>query len=116
MSKAYLAGYQGLSSVMRTVKKPKTVPLEKAFHFYDGADMPTEFLAASLSEFLDCLEKVGTQSLEFHLQRGDFQKWVALFDEKRIIQQLDSLAKKGLKGEKLRAEMIEILKARVRKA
>jgi len=97
------------------VKRPKTVPLEKGFHFYHGTDMPTEFLATNLCELLDCVEKVNTQSLDFHLERGDFQKWLALLGEKRVIRQLDSLSKKELKGEKLRARMTEILKARVKK-
>lgn len=97
------------------MKKPKAVPLEKGFHFYDGADMPTELLATSLPEFLGCVEKVSTQSLEFHLERGDFQKWLTLLGEKRVIRQLGSLAKKGLKGEKLRARIVEILKSRAKK-
>lgn len=97
------------------VKKPKTVPMEKGFHFYDGADMPTEFLATSLPEFLDCVNKVSTQSLEFHLERGDFQKWFTLLNEKRVIRQLNSLTKRGLKGDKLRARMTRILRARVKK-
>lgn len=98
-----------------TVKKRKTVPLEKGFHFYHGTDMPTEFLATNLPEFVNCVEKVNTQSLEFHLDRGDFQKWLTLLGEKRVIRQLDSLSKKNLKGEKLRTRMTEILKARVKK-
>jgi len=97
------------------MKKPKTVPLEKGFHFYNGTDMPTELMAVSLPEFLNCIGKVSTQSLEFHLERGDFQNWLGLLGEKRIIRQLDSFAKKGLKGEKLRAAIIEVVKARVGK-
>lgn len=96
-------------------KKLKTIPLEKGFHFYDGTDMPTELLATSLPELLECVEKASTQSLEFHLERGDFQKWLTLLGEKRVIRQLNSLAKKGLKGEKLRARMTEILKSRAKK-
>jgi len=54
----------------------RTVKDQEAFYFYEAVGKPTGELARNLSDFLDKIKVVKSESLVFHLQRGDFQNWV----------------------------------------
>jgi hypothetical protein len=54
----------------------RTVGDKEAFYFYEALGKPTGQSARSLSEFLGKVESVNLESLLFHLQRKDFQKWI----------------------------------------
>ena len=49
---------------------------EHAFRFYFGIDQPAELSAKTLEEFFQIVKQVGVGSLEFHLNRGDFENWL----------------------------------------
>jgi len=55
----------------------RTVKDQEAFYFYEAVGKPTGELARNLSDFLNKVKVVKAESLVFHLQRGDFQNWVA---------------------------------------
>ena len=54
----------------------RTVGDNEAFHFYTAIGSPTGEKAANLPEFLERIKTVKLESLEFHLQRKDFQNWL----------------------------------------
>lgn len=54
----------------------RTVGDQEAFYFYEAVGRPTGEQARNLSDFLERAKTVKTDSLMFHLQRGDFQNWV----------------------------------------
>jgi hypothetical protein len=54
----------------------KTVPREKAFYFFTSIGNYTGVSASSLKEFMERINEVDIKSLEFHLHRGDFEKWI----------------------------------------
>lgn len=54
----------------------KMVPREKAFYFFTSIGNYTGESASSLKEFMEKVNEVNVKSLEFHLYRGDFEKWV----------------------------------------
>jgi len=56
--------------ILRTVKDGE------AFYFYAAVGQPTGEKAASLLDFLEKIKTVKLDSLTFHLQRKDFQKWL----------------------------------------
>ena len=58
------------------VRALRTVGDQEAFYFYEAVGKPTGELAKNLSDFLDKIKVVKSESLAFHLQRGDFQNWV----------------------------------------
>jgi len=60
-----------------TVRALRTVKDQEAFYFYEAVGKPTGELARNLSDFLNKVKAVKSESLVFHLQRGDFQNWVA---------------------------------------
>lgn len=89
------------------------LPEEKAFHFYLGLDQPAGVSARSIKEFFDIVETVAAGSLEFHLEREDFENWfeTAVKDDV-FASELASLRQDGLKGEALRKQILLSLQAR----
>ena len=63
------------------IEKPKnlnllnTVPFESGFHFYTELGKYNGITACSMVEFAEKLQTVPVQSVMFHFQRQDFQKW-----------------------------------------
>lgn len=54
----------------------RTVGDHEAFYFYEAVGKPTGEIARNLSDFLDRVKYVNSESLAFHLERGDFQNWI----------------------------------------
>lgn len=54
----------------------RTVSDEEAFYFYKAVGKPTRESAYSLSDFLQKIQTVESESLVFHLERKDFQNWI----------------------------------------
>jgi len=50
---------------------------EEVFHFFTSIGNYTGQSAASLDEFLKRIKGIDAKSLEFHLLREDFEKWIA---------------------------------------
>lgn len=68
----------------------KTVPREKTFYFFTSIGNYTGMSASSLKEFMEKINEVNVKSLEFHLYRGDFEKWVT-----EVLQDADLWEKSG---------------------
>ena len=54
----------------------RIVSRENAFYFFTSIGNYTGHRAMSLKEFANKIKEVKIASLEFHLYRGDFEKWV----------------------------------------
>jgi len=50
---------------------------DEVFHFFTALGNYTGQSACSLDDFLQKIKKIDAQSLEFHLFREDFEKWVS---------------------------------------
>src|SRR5271157_3208558 len=61
----------------KSVEILRTVPDEKGFHFSTAPGSFTGETATSLEDFKRKLQIAPAESVSFHLQRGDFQKWIA---------------------------------------
>ncbi len=59
------------SRVLRNVLR------EEAFYFFTSIGNYTGVSASSLDEFLQRIKDVDIKSLEFHLFREDFEKWIS---------------------------------------
>jgi len=62
------------SSTSRILRK---VPRENAFYFFTSIGNYTGESAPSLEVFLEKIKEIDAKSLEFHLYRGDFERWIA---------------------------------------
>jgi hypothetical protein len=67
---------QNLEVDAEAVKILRTVGDQEAFHFYEAVGKPTNEIARNISDFLDKVKSVKSESLTFHLQRRDFQNWI----------------------------------------
>jgi predicted transcriptional regulator len=89
------------------------VPKEMSFHFYFGIDQPSEFKAESLEQFYREIKQIRVQSLEFHLYRGDFEKWLKdVCKEPELAIEFGSVSAMCLKDEELRVELLKALDAK----
>jgi hypothetical protein len=57
-------------------KTLRDLPREQAFYFFTSIGNYTGESATSLEDFAKKLLKTNIKSLEFHLYRGDFEKWI----------------------------------------
>jgi hypothetical protein len=94
----------------------RTVPREKAFYFFTSIGNYTGTSASSLKEFMDRVNEVNVKSVEFHLYRGDFDKWIdevlldpELAGDVRRIQRLN------LTGDSLRNQLYATVSRRLKR-
>jgi len=84
----------------------RTVPREKAFYFFTSIGNYTGVSAASLKEFVERINQVNVKSLEFHLSRGDFEKWTAeVLEDQWLEGDIKRLQRLGLTGDALRSQL-----------
>jgi hypothetical protein len=87
-------------------KALKTVPREKAFYFFTSIGNYTGISASSLKEFMEKIKEVNVKSLEFHLYRGDFEKWInEVIEDAVLADEIRKLKTLNLTGEKLRNQL-----------
>jgi len=87
-----------------------SVPVEKGFHFFTDLEKPTGVLATSVFDFAEELKKVDLKSLEFHMKRGDFSKWLKdVIRDDTLSGEFEKLRSIGLKGEKLRRKLVDLV-------
>jgi len=67
---------RGLEVNTEAIKILRMVKDEEAFYFYEDTGKPSGESAKSLSDFLEKIKTVKLESLQFHLQRKDFQNWI----------------------------------------
>jgi hypothetical protein len=90
-----------------------SVPGEKGFHFFTDVQKPTGIFATSLFDFLEVLKKVDLKSLEFHLKRNDFQKWLReVVRDDWLADQFEKLRALDLSADRLRLRLVEITEER----
>jgi len=67
---------RSLAVAAEATKTLKMVKDEEAFYFYEAVGKSTGEKARNLSDFLEKVKAIKSDSLAFHLQRGDFQNWI----------------------------------------
>ncbi len=81
----------------------RIVPREKAFYFFTSIGNYTGESAASLEDFSGKIGKVDLKSLEFHMCRGDFEKWIAdVLEDLELASEFRRLQQSDLSGDLLR--------------
>lgn len=62
-------------TISNAARSLRTLSRKNAFYFFTSVGNFTGHRAMSLEEFTKKIREVETTSLEFHLYRGDFEKW-----------------------------------------
>jgi hypothetical protein len=78
----------------------------KPFYFYTSYGNYTGENAQSLKEFLEKVESISIESLEFHIYGGDFERWfIDSLKAKNLATKLSKIREKKVKGEQLRTKV-----------
>jgi DNA-binding transcriptional ArsR family regulator len=88
------------------------VPIEKSFQFYVDIGKPLNVYAASLRDFCDKILKVDISSIEFHINRGDFEAWFTWLGDVELARKTLLIKEQKVSGEGLRGKLYEIVKHR----
>jgi len=88
------------------------LPMEKSFHFYIDIGKPLNIYAASLQDFCEKILKIDTASVEFHINRGDFEIWFMDLGDIELARKTLLIREHKILGEELRQKLYEIVKSR----
>ncbi len=90
----------------------RTVPLEKAFHFYTETNRYTGVYANSLNDLCNKVQTIDIRSVEFHVPRGDLEFWFHDLGDLELAKRVSLIKGTGLSGEDLRKKVYETVKSR----
>ena len=89
------------------------VPNEFGFNFYVDFGKPLGFTALSMEQFYRFIKQVTTDSLDFHLYRGDFENWLKeVCKDAELAEAFRALKVEGLKGGDLRKALLKAVDAK----
>ena len=89
------------------------VPYEGGFHFFMPDGHYTGETAMSICAFLRDLEHIDIQSIRFHFERGDFQKWLRItIGDEELAQRIDKLEKQ-VSEETLQKQLTDVVQKRI---
>jgi len=92
----------------------KSAEPDKAFYFHISQGVFAGEKAASLEEFAKKIKLIDIKSLEFHLQRRDFERWmVDVFGEAKLAEEIRKLWSKKPNEPTLREQLYSIILSRV---
>lgn len=93
----------------------RIVPREKAFYFFTSIGNYTGESAGSLKEFMEKVNGVNVKSLEFHLYRGDFEKWITeVLQDESLAMELRKIQRVNLTGDALRSQLGAVVSRRLK--
>jgi hypothetical protein len=89
------------------------VPYAQGFHFFMPDGHYTGETAMSLCSFLRDLGSIDVQSIKFHFERADLQKWIrTTIGDEELAQRIDELDKK-LPEETLQQQLADTVQKRI---
>jgi alpha-amylase len=91
----------------------RTVPQHEGFRFFRETGDSTGKTATSLADFVEKLRTVDIRSVNFHFPRQDFEKWLRNTIGDAEMSTRISRIKRDTHGEKLRNEIIQVVKGRI---
>jgi len=83
----------------------RRVPYQEGFRFSTGIGNYTGQVATTLEDFAEMLKTVDLKSIDFHMERRDFEKWVlGVFSDEELAQMINRRA--VFQGENRRKELV----------
>jgi alpha-amylase len=87
---------------------------QRGFFFYMDEGTPLGLVAKGYKDFYEAVQRVSEVSLEFHLKRGDFEKWFAqVFGDVELAGSIRQLRGRRLKGKALRTALASLMRRRI---
>ena len=87
-------------------------PYNNAFHFYAEVGKPLNLHAHNIRDFANNVEKANLESIQFHMNRGDFEAWFNGLGDQELAKKVALLKQKNEVGEDLRKQLHEIVEQR----
>jgi hypothetical protein len=87
-------------------------PYDKAFHFYVDIGKPLNLHAHDIRDFANNIGKADLESIQFHMNRGDFEAWFNGLGDQELAKKVALLKQKNLVGEDLRKQLHEVVEQR----
>lgn len=101
-------GHKPLKSTFNS--KAEKLPRENAFYFFSSIGNYIGERASSLEEFMEKIREVNVKSLEFHLYREDFEKWISgTLKDKELAADIQKLRGSNPIGDELRDQLYLIV-------
>ena len=88
------------------------LPADKSFHFYVNIGKPLNLYATTLNDFTEKIKTVDLTSLEFHVNRGDFEAWFNALGDLELARKTLILRETKITGEELRRKLIDVVSRR----
>jgi len=109
--------------VMSELEKPelsakrilRRIPAGRGFTLFHELGQPTEWTAHSLDEFHSILKIASLKSIQFHMKRGDFERWLRqVLGDEELADKVANISNEKLRGEKLRKRILDVIETRIR--
>ena len=94
----------------------RVVPHAQGFHFYRAIGCCIGVTSTSLEELADAVQKVCSDAVIFHFERGDFQNWIRdIIGDTELAQRIDEIrmCSRQLSEEGCRKELVERIRVRI---
>ncbi len=102
-------------SVALSLRALSTVAYSCGFHFYTDVGHDTGVTATSFEEFAEKLQTISLDSVKFHFERADFQRWIrTIFCDAELAESI-GLISEEYSEENLRQEIINRVKNHITK-
>lgn len=116
-------GYYQITNLGRELLEPKIskeaatslispLALEKAFYFYTEINQYSGLHANSLPDFCEKIKHADIRSLEFHLSRKDFERWLESIGDRELAKKMGIIRETEVSGEELRKLVYKATKTR----
>ena len=93
----------------------RRVPWEKGFKFFYGFAMPTGLSANSLEEFYETIKIVDINSVIFHLERGDFERWISnVIEDRELANRIADIRSSKIDSEGKRKALLDLIGRRIK--
>ena len=87
---------------------------QRGFYFYIDESTPLGLVAKGYKDFHEAVQRVSEVSLEFHLKRGDFDKWFEqVFGDEELADSIRQLRERRLKGVALKTALASLVQRRI---
>lgn len=89
------------------------LPAPKRFYFHDENGRYLNRVAANLWDFCEILKELPLSSIEYHIKRGDFERWLRdVLQDSELPRQIHKVARREIQGEELRKALVTITNER----
>lgn len=88
------------------------MPHDKSFNFYESIDRPLNIHAHTLRDFANKIIKVDLATIQFHMQRNDFEAWFRGAGDEELTKKINLLKKRNITGEDLHKQLHDMVEQR----